>query len=315
MLILSVNKPEQLNKKDFSALFICPGCQSSLVFEEYSAQCGHCGNVYERKGYYDLLLPDSLQESKLFVRRQYAKLAESLEANQLARFVTFLNWGFVPDDDAAVVQSRMMNNNALRLLAETIGDYRLDGAKLLDVGCGRGGSIKWIQQQYDPGFIVGLDITEPHIAFCQAANRHPNTCFAVGDAENLPFGKETFDTVLCLESSGAFVDMERFFDEVHRVLEPGGAFLYAGVLDADKFARCERYMADIGFDFIRKRDITSNVLRSCEQTALKMFQAYGEMEEEEQEALRETLAVPGSRLYNELEQGVKLYQILTLTKR
>ena len=59
--------------------------------------------------------------------------------------------------------------------------------------------------------------------------------FEVGDAETLPFDAESFDIVTNLESSSCYPDVHAFYREVHRVLAPGGHFLYSDCLPANRF--------------------------------------------------------------------------------
>ena len=53
--------------------------------------------------------------------------------------------------------------------------------------------------------------------------------FQQGDAENLPFDAEQFDVVLNVESSHTYPQMEKFLSEAHRVVQPGGHFLFADI--------------------------------------------------------------------------------------
>ena len=46
-----------------------------------------------------------------------------------------------------------------------------------------------------------------------------------GDVGNLPFEDSTFDVVLSMNGFHAFPDKEKAFDEVLRVLKPGGRFI------------------------------------------------------------------------------------------
>ena len=46
------------------------------------------------------------------------------------------------------------------------------------------------------------------------------------NAQNLPFQNESFDAVLNVESSHRYPQMEKFLNEVYRVLKPNGYFLF-----------------------------------------------------------------------------------------
>lgn len=47
----------------------------------------------------------------------------------------------------------------------------------------------------------------------------------VGDATDLPYPSESFDTVLSLEAISHYLDYRPFLDEAHRVLRPGGVLV------------------------------------------------------------------------------------------
>ncbi len=49
--------------------------------------------------------------------------------------------------------------------------------------------------------------------------------FVLGDAEALPFPDESFDLVTCRIAAHHFPDIQKFADEVARVLRPGGRFV------------------------------------------------------------------------------------------
>jgi SAM-dependent methyltransferase len=57
-----------------------------------------------------------------------------------------------------------------------------------------------------------------------------------GDAEDLPFSDNEFDIVINVESSHNYPNLRRFFEEVARVLRPGGFFSHADVFTPDRYA-------------------------------------------------------------------------------
>lgn len=102
------------------------------------------------------------------------------------------------------------------------------GLKLLDIACGRGEVPAIAARRGAHGF--GLDYAESSIAFAarvQAAtgdNHHGRMTLVRADACELPFGNESFDRVTMLDIvEHLYPDqLERMFQEVHRVLVPGG---------------------------------------------------------------------------------------------
>lgn len=95
---------------------------------------------------------------------------------------------------------------------------------VLDVGCGTGPVIELLAKKYPEKHFVGLDITPAMIEVARSKGLS-NAEFVVGDAENLPFGDEDFDAVLCSNSFHHYPNPGAFLSEAHRVLRPGGKLI------------------------------------------------------------------------------------------
>ncbi|MBR3313233.1 MAG: methyltransferase domain-containing protein [Atopobiaceae bacterium] len=96
-----------------------------------------------------------------------------------------------------------------------------DFEDLLDVGCGTGPMIELLASELPGKNYTGIDLTPRMI---EVANRKgiDGARFVVGDAEDLPFDSESFDIVICANSFHHYPRPQCFFDEVARVLRPGG---------------------------------------------------------------------------------------------
>jgi ubiquinone/menaquinone biosynthesis C-methylase UbiE len=104
-----------------------------------------------------------------------------------------------------------------------------DDLDVLEIGSGRGGGAAYLAHRLAPRRLAGLDVSAAATAL--ARRRHgsvPPLEYRQGDAEALPFGVETFDLVLNVESAHCYASIPRFLAEVHRVLRPGGELLFAG---------------------------------------------------------------------------------------
>lgn len=137
----------------------------------------------------------------------------------------------------------------------------LAGRRLLEVGSGRGGGTSYVHRRLGPSETVGVDLAAGAVRFCKKAYRGvAGLSFRQADAAALPFPDGSFDAVLNVESSHGYPDVEAFYRQVHRVLRPGGDFLYTDYGRVAKPA-AER-MERAGFVQIETRDITDNVLES-----------------------------------------------------
>lgn len=76
--------------------------------------------------------------------------------------------------------------------------------------------------------MVALDLTPEMLSAAAGFAAQRGACgieFVLGDAEELPFPDESFDLVTCRIAAHHFQDVQRFADEVARVLRTGGRFV------------------------------------------------------------------------------------------
>lgn len=112
-------------------------------------------------------------------------------------------------------------------------DALAPGSRLLDVGCGIGGSARILARDY--GFdVLGISISEAQIARARALTppELQERCrFAVMDALALALpdgnGSGGFDAVWSVEAGPHMPDKQRYADELLRVLRPGGLLAVA----------------------------------------------------------------------------------------
>jgi ubiquinone/menaquinone biosynthesis C-methylase UbiE len=96
----------------------------------------------------------------------------------------------------------------------------LSDCDVLNVG-GSAGAIDNFLADYARR-VVGTDIDDNAIKHAQRAFNKENLDFRVADALNLPFDDASFDIVLCSHVYEHVPDPVQMFDEIYRVLRPGG---------------------------------------------------------------------------------------------
>jgi SAM-dependent methyltransferase len=99
------------------------------------------------------------------------------------------------------------------------------GTRVLDIGCGEGRHA--VAAARDAGEVVGVDLDPDRLLTAREdydtyADGTPGT-FLRGDALNLPFVDDGFDTVVCSEVLEHLPDHEAAIAELRRVCRPGGA--------------------------------------------------------------------------------------------
>jgi MPBQ/MSBQ methyltransferase len=96
------------------------------------------------------------------------------------------------------------------------------GSRILDVGCGIGGSSRILAKYY--GFnVTGITISPAQVKRAKELTPIGLNCdFQVMDALNLQFEDGSFDAVWSVEAGAHMNDKNKFADEMLRTLRPGG---------------------------------------------------------------------------------------------
>mmetsp|Transcript_9360 Transcript_9360/g.42613 ORF Transcript_9360/g.42613 Transcript_9360/m.42613 type:complete len:322 (+) Transcript_9360:28-993(+) len=105
------------------------------------------------------------------------------------------------------------------------------GKKVLDVGCGIGGTSRHLAKSLGPNSKVqGITLSPNQVkrATELAAEQNlPNASFRVMNALAMDFPDDTFDLVWACESGEHMPDKKKYVEEMVRVLKPGGRLVIA----------------------------------------------------------------------------------------
>jgi len=148
------------------------------------------------------------------------------------------------DDDYALAAE----NLALRLCAMA---GIAEGERVLDVGCGFGGTAATLTERFAALRITGLNIDGRQLA--RARNiarpaRDNSITWCQADACSLPFAAGSFDRLLAVECIFHFSSRAAFFAEAHRVLAPGGTLTISDFIPAPVILPLNRVTASAWFD-------------------------------------------------------------------
>lgn len=108
--------------------------------------------------------------------------------------------------------------------------------KILDVGCGIGGTSRILAKQFPDAEVVGITLSPEQVARGSKLAKDqglPNARFEVMDALNMTFEDNTFDLVWGCESLEHMPDKKKYFEEMVRVLKPGGRLAVASWCERD----------------------------------------------------------------------------------
>jgi ubiquinone/menaquinone biosynthesis C-methylase UbiE len=107
---------------------------------------------------------------------------------------------------------------------------------VLDVGCGLGGSARYIANEYGCS-VVGIDLTDEYVDVAKKLTEFvkldDKVSFKQGSAVELPFPSENFDIVWTEHTQMNISDKEKFYGEMSRVLKPKGRLVFHDIFFGD----------------------------------------------------------------------------------
>jgi ubiquinone/menaquinone biosynthesis C-methylase UbiE len=178
--------------------------------------------------------------------------------------ITLLNYGYVNVHKIKLAEKDEINRYSLQLYHLVASSINLKNQDVLEVGCGRGGGAAYIASHLRPKSLKGVDLTKKAIKFCNQRHRIEGLSFVCADALSLPFEGSSFDTVINIESSHRYTNMDQFLKKVYRVLKPGGHFLFADFRFKTKMDLLQKQLANSGLSVVKKKDITTNIIKALD---------------------------------------------------
>ena len=114
-------------------------------------------------------------------------------------------------------------------VAALLQDVDLTGRRVLDIGCGLGAIDALLVQSYGAGRVVGIDVEPALITHAEkrasAAGISDRVQFRLVQPGPLPFADLSFDVVFSKDSIIHIEDKNALYEDVLRVLKPGGLFV------------------------------------------------------------------------------------------
>lgn len=174
----------------------------------------------------------------------------------------FMNYGFLPEGAPFPLRSEDEDERVfIGLYHQAVDGLPIAGARILEIGSGRGGGSRYIARYFGPTTVVGLDYSPGTVRLARRLNSDTEgLSFEAGDAEKLPFADGSVDIVVNIESSHCYADVPAFAREVARVLAPGGWFTFADMRSHAKVDELDRQLAAPGLELAARRDLSGGVV-------------------------------------------------------
>lgn len=136
-----------------------------------------------------------------------------------------VHYGFW-DKDTKNFKDALENTNRFLL---TMADIEIN-AKVLDAGCGVGGSCFYIARK-NQSETLGISLSKRQIDYAKKKvdelKLKDKVKFKIEDYTNTEFEPETFDLIWAIESITSAPDKAKFAQEAYRILKPGGKLIIA----------------------------------------------------------------------------------------
>lgn len=191
--------------------------------------------------------------------------------NMLSRFWRdndwrFMNYGFMPEGIPFMLRPEDESDRPfIGLYQQAVEGLPIRGARVLEIGSGRGGGSRYIARYHAPASVTGLDYSRQTVELARRLNSDtPALTFQTGDAEQLPFPDNSFDIVVNIESSHCYADVPAFAREVSRVLAPGGWFTFADMRSKTMLDELETQLAVPGLVQAQAHDISLGVVAALD---------------------------------------------------
>jgi ubiquinone/menaquinone biosynthesis C-methylase UbiE len=230
----------------------------------------------------------------------------------------FMNYGYVPNTNESPLvlpDDPKIQKYPLQMYHYLALKTHIDGKAVLEVGSGRGGGAKHIASALKPSSYIGMDLAQNAVDLANKLHQLPKLKFIQGSAEAIPLPDNSIDVVLNVESCHAYGDVEKFISEVKRVLKPDGVLALVDFRDAEKMNVLRQQLNESGLQWIEEVDISSNVIQAIEaEDDVKKARIAKLFPAKWQKLFGEFAGVVGSKFYNKLKDGTKVYHRFLLKK-
>ncbi|MCP4462214.1 MAG: methyltransferase domain-containing protein [Planctomycetaceae bacterium] len=167
--------------------------------------------------------------------------------------------------------------------------------RILDIGCGLGGSARFLAERFACQ-VTGLDLTHDYIAaaerLSQLTGLSERCSWRVGDATELPFDNACFDLVWTEHAQMNVSDKTTFYQEIARVLKPGGRFAFHDVFAGSSTPTFPvPWAEESGISFL----ISEQVAKALIQSTGLHIETWVEQNEKTAAALKKNLGQPESQ--------------------
>lgn len=142
--------------------------------------------------------------------------------------------GVFNDEDFAEKYARQHRGMAEKFgqeYSDKLSSHGFQKGKILDVGCGFGGTAIVLAQNFPDSEVIGIDLSEPLLQranlAAQSASLDKRVRFEKADVQQIPYEEDSFDVALNLNMVHLVEDPIRMLNEIERILALDGLLFVA----------------------------------------------------------------------------------------
>lgn len=262
----------------------------------------------------------------MFVAHQYNCWCRLLTAYNVTGigYDSTINLGYCPEGkykegkvDGLFEEYDLSTRMQLQHYHNIIGDVKVAGQDVLEIGSGRGGGSSFVASKLGPKSMTGVDLASDEVAHCREQySEIKNLKYVVGNSQDLPKDwTDKFDVVINCESSHCYPNFMAFAKEAFRVCKKGGYMCYADIMPPDMAKGAQwAFSKGAGFEIVRNQDVTKDALRSLDAMSGPRKIALQKFPWVVRSMLANFTGQPGSLTHDRLTSGEWCYILLTMRK-
>lgn len=179
--------------------------------------------------------------------------------------ILFMNYGYAENNQNIPLNKQdEPNRYSIQLYHHLAIETDIKDKDIVEIGCGRGGGLSYITENFSPASAKGIDLDKRAATFCNQYYKNEKLSFLQGDAQNLSLENNSYDVVINVESSHRYPDMKAFLGEVSRILRSGGYFLYTDFRYDYEMEDLKKELESSGLTIQKERLITKEVVTALE---------------------------------------------------
>lgn len=231
--------------------------------------------------------------------------------------VTFMNYGYsAKGHEIALEPADMPNLYSAKLYNYLLSQIDINGKDLLEVGCGRGGGLSYVNRYLKPASATGVDLNDKAIDFCKSHYSDQKMNFFTGNAEMLQFDNAAFDIIINVESSHRYTRFDKFLAESFRILKPKGHLLIVDFRFRHQVELMHNQILQSDFNLLKREVITPNVVEALTLSSEQTKKMISEMAPKFLHAAAAQFAgLEGSSTYKKFANGEYEYMLYVLQKK